>query len=55
MQNGKLAIPAKVAEQLNLCTPAEPLPEHMELWQKLATSKRFYSTSPQLVDLKKSA
>lgn len=55
MQNGKLAVPAKVAEQLNLGTPAEPLPEHMELWQKLTTSKRFYSTSPQLVDLKKSA
>ena len=45
MQQGKVGVPAKLAEQLKLGVPTEPLPEHMELWQKLTASKRFYSTS----------
>lgn len=53
MQGGKLASPASVATQLNLGTPAEPLPEHMELWHKLSIAKRAYSTNPRLVELNK--
>ncbi|KZZ44234.1 MAG: thioesterase family protein [Saccharospirillaceae bacterium] len=52
MQRGKLASPSAVATQLNIGSPEEPLPEHMEQWQKMSIAKRAYSDNPNLASVK---
>lgn len=48
LQQGKLASPAAVAALLNIAQPEQPLPEHIEQWQKMAIAKRAYSDNASL-------
>lgn len=43
LKNKKRATPEEVLSALNLTETTQPLPEHIELWKQLNTSKRMYS------------
>jgi YbgC/YbaW family acyl-CoA thioester hydrolase len=45
LQQGKKALPQEVAKLLGITRAPEALPEHMELWKRLAIAKREYSSA----------
>lgn len=45
LQKGKMATPENVAKILGITHAPDALPEHMELWKRLSSAKREYSTS----------
>lgn len=44
LQQGQKALPKDVARILGVTQAPDALPEHMELWKRLATSKREFSS-----------
>jgi YbgC/YbaW family acyl-CoA thioester hydrolase len=46
LQQGKKAEPHQVANTLGIKQASEALPEHMEIWKRLSSAKRNFSSSP---------
>jgi hypothetical protein len=45
LQQGEKSAPENVAKILGINHAPDALPEHMELWKRLAVAKREFSTS----------